>query len=75
MNENYIMLNGKRIDLTAEQIETLVGKKKKDPFERRRKEIHITALIITWRLTLLLNVTAKRTIWHLLSEITAPIKN
>lgn len=32
--ENYIMLNGKRIDLTAEQIETLVGKKEKDPFER-----------------------------------------
>lgn len=31
--ENYIMLNGKRIDLTAEQIETLVGKKEKDPFE------------------------------------------
>ena len=31
---NYIMLNGKRIDLTAEQIETLVGKKEKDPFER-----------------------------------------
>ena len=34
--ENYIMLNGKRIDLTAEQIETLVGKKEKDPFERVR---------------------------------------
>ena len=34
MAENYIMLNGKRIDLTAEQIETLVGKKEKDPFER-----------------------------------------
>jgi hypothetical protein len=32
--ENYIMLNGKRIDLTAEQIETLVGKQEKDPFER-----------------------------------------
>lgn len=32
--ENYIMLNGKRIDLTAEQVETLVGKKEKDPFER-----------------------------------------
>jgi hypothetical protein len=32
--ENYIMLNGKRIDLTAEQIETLMGKKEKDPFER-----------------------------------------
>lgn len=32
--ENYLMLNGKRIDLTAEQIETLVGKKEKDPFER-----------------------------------------
>ena len=31
--ENYLMLNGKRIDLTAEQIETLVGKKEKDPFE------------------------------------------
>ena len=34
--ENYLMLNGKRIDLTAEQIETLVGKKEKDPFERVR---------------------------------------
>ena len=32
--ENYLMLNGKRIDLTAEQIETLVGKKEKDPFVR-----------------------------------------
>lgn len=32
--ENYLMLNGKRIELTAEQIETLVGKKEKDPFER-----------------------------------------
>jgi hypothetical protein len=32
--ENYLMLNGKRIDLTAEQIETRVGKKEKDPFER-----------------------------------------
>jgi hypothetical protein len=38
--ENYIMLNGKRIDLTAEQIETLVGKKEKDPFERVRDEIY-----------------------------------
>ena len=37
MAENYIMLNGKRIDLTAEQIETLVGKKEKDPFERVEK--------------------------------------
>ena len=36
--ENYIMLNGKRIDLTAEQIETLVGKKEKDPFERAEEE-------------------------------------
>lgn len=32
--ENYIMLNGKRIELTQEQIETLVGKKEEDPFER-----------------------------------------
>lgn len=32
--ENYLMLNGKRIDLTAEQIETLEGKKEKGPFER-----------------------------------------
>ena len=32
--ENYLMLNGKRIDLTAEQIETLMGKKVKDPFKR-----------------------------------------
>ena len=32
--ENYLMLNGKRIELTAEQIATLVGKKEKDPFER-----------------------------------------
>lgn len=31
---NYLMLNGKRIDLTQEQIETLVGKKEKDPFKR-----------------------------------------
>lgn len=38
--ENYIMLNGKRIDLTAEQIETLVGKKEKDPFERVEGETY-----------------------------------
>lgn len=29
------MLNGKRIELTQEQIETLVGKKEKDPFDVR----------------------------------------
>lgn len=34
------MLNGKRIDLTAEQIETLVGKKEKDPFERVKGETY-----------------------------------
>ena len=39
--ENYLMLNGKRIDLTAEQIETLVGKKEKDPFERDNEFFYI----------------------------------
>lgn len=39
--ENYIMINGKRIDLTPEQIETLVGKKEKDPFERDNEFFYI----------------------------------
>ena len=43
--ENYLMLNGKRIDLTAEQIETLVGKKEKDPFERVKKGKNYYAII------------------------------
>ena len=32
--KNHLMLNGKRIKLTAERIKMLVGKKEKDPFER-----------------------------------------
>ena len=35
MGENYIMLNGKRIDLTDEQIEKLGLKEKNDVFERK----------------------------------------
>ena len=42
--ENYLMLNGKRIDLTAEQIETLVGKKEKDPFEMEVGKDYYTIL-------------------------------
>lgn len=34
MNENYIMLNGKRVDLTEDQIEKLGFKVEKDYFER-----------------------------------------
>ena len=34
MSENYIMLNGKRVDLTEEQIEKLGLKVEKDCFER-----------------------------------------
>ena len=34
MADNYIMLNGKRIDLTDEQIKTLMAEEKKNPFER-----------------------------------------
>lgn len=34
MNENYIMLNGKRVDLTEDQIEKLGFKIEKDCFER-----------------------------------------
>ena len=35
MMDNYIMIGGKRIDLTPEQVETLTGKpEKKDNFER-----------------------------------------
>ena len=38
--ENYLMINGKRIDLTEEQIEILTeGCRKEDPFERRPGEI------------------------------------
>ena len=32
--ENYLMLNGKRIDLTEEQVKTLTAEEKKNPFER-----------------------------------------
>lgn len=35
MSENYIMLNGKRVDLTDEQLEKLGLKVKQDCFERR----------------------------------------
>lgn len=34
--ENYLMLNGKRIDLTEEQVKTLTAEEKKNPFERNR---------------------------------------
>lgn len=33
-SENYLMLNGKRIDLTDEQVKTLTVEEKKIPFER-----------------------------------------
>ena len=37
--ENYLMINGKRIDLTEEQVEMLSeGYRKEDPFERRINE-------------------------------------
>lgn len=38
MSENYIMLNGKRIDLTDEQIEKLGLKVEQDCFERNEEE-------------------------------------
>lgn len=34
MSENYLMLNGKRIDLTQEQVKTLMLEEKKSPFAR-----------------------------------------
>lgn len=35
MNDNYLVLNGKRVDLTAEQIKTLgIIEKEKNPFDR-----------------------------------------
>lgn len=37
MNENYIMLNGKRVDLTEEQIEKLGLKHVNDPFYKRNE--------------------------------------
>ena len=37
MSENYLMLNGKRIDLTEEQVKTLTAEEKKSPFERMKK--------------------------------------
>ena len=39
MSENYIMLNGKRIDLTEEQIEKLGLKIDKDYFERKHNQL------------------------------------
>lgn len=44
MNENYIMLNGKRVDLTEEQIEKLGLKveKKEDCFKRANKYYFIS---------------------------------
>ena len=38
MNENYIMLNGKRVDLTEDQIEKLGFKVEKDCFERLQND-------------------------------------
>lgn len=38
MSENYLMLNGKRIDLTEEQVKTLTAEEKKSPFERVKKD-------------------------------------
>ena len=40
--ENYLMLNGKRIDLTEEQIKTLGFEVKKDYFERGGEYFYIT---------------------------------
>ena len=34
MNENYIVINGKRLELTKEQLKTLGIKVKKNPFDR-----------------------------------------
>ena len=34
MNENYIVINGKKIDLTEEQVKSLGIKLRKNPFER-----------------------------------------
>ena len=41
--KNYLMLNGKRIDLTEEQIKTLGFEVKKDYFERGGRYFYITA--------------------------------
>lgn len=40
--DNYLMLNGKRVDLTEEQIETLGFEVKEDYFERGDKYFYIT---------------------------------
>lgn len=45
MSENYLMLNGKRIDLTDEQVKTLTADEKKSPFARAKKVINILKLI------------------------------
>lgn len=36
--ENYLMLNGKRIDLTEEQVKTLTAEEKKNPFKREKQK-------------------------------------
>jgi hypothetical protein len=41
MSENYIMLNGKRVDLTDEQIEKLGLKLEKDCFERVKPNVEL----------------------------------
>ena len=38
--ENYLMLNGKRIDLTEEQVKTLTAEEKKNSFERKENGIY-----------------------------------
>lgn len=35
--ENYLMFNGKRIDLTEEQVKTFMAEEKKNPFARAEK--------------------------------------
>ena len=42
MGDNYLVLNGKRIDLTEEQIKTLGIELKKSPFERGGEYFYIT---------------------------------
>lgn len=54
MSENYLMLNGKRIDLTDEQVKTLTVEEIKPPFARVEKcneyvYIHFTGQIDTMR--------------------------
>lgn len=38
MSDNYAVINGKRIELTEEQVEMLGVEKRKNPFERVNKD-------------------------------------